>query len=1002
LVFSALAIIGGNSGADLLPLPEGEYYAFPDEMIEGNSTPFALEEVNTYPGLLYGPTAWTNNTAPNVGEVELLHINDTDVTDSWVSWVNTSNEEGEFLNVYNNSVGEYAGGAWATYVNTPVDCEFKYSIVGLDNNTAFLYNETDLVAVYGSDTNDDYEVLGASGNYVDEDLIVVSLLTHELVGTTDYYNISIAVVNTLDETTEDIVPVRNFSFDSDMGSYFRASSWNFAYNTLFYQITTQEYYVVFTCDPSTLGSDPDTYGADYTELYNGTWVPYGEYNFIKPLSDSEYVAIIQTNENITMIVDDEPVEVELYNDFAGSYIERSRLIGADNNSLLISTQVSMMNVIVEYDWDLVNHTMFVYSLDGPPYENVGHTSTVLGDDLVINYRGKDNPPRVFPKTLLNDTIDIFDVFYYPETITLNYTNTSWVVDLIPMGESMNFQWPDVSGVYTVLAFGNGTNYMFFAVVNATSVDTNRVTAVTLVDQESLEGDISSVENVLGYSNSTVGELNGSLSYVTSSAIWNTTVMNLLHNVTVRSENGTPLTNITTMYTVYPKPIYVTYDNGSVYVMEVYNYKNVAPLWFNSSLVMHVWNGSSWVMNQTIFNESAHTSYEWRVVNVYAEDGIIYMVNQSRELPSHGWNVTLMAYNGTASYQLENYTLDIGYEIVSMRGNHTIVRLSESLGAGIIVDGTTIENGWFVTENIAGINDEGDYFLWYFVEEVNGTLNYKAGDYEIVTGLPSFREFENAPPEVLDENFVVGDSSMIGMAMLSAPSIMWLDEHPTTIPEMNGSKLGGVYVAGPNTIYVLTYDTRTSPAGSKGIVSYLYEVDLSELRAGQEHFIMNLEEGWNLVSVPMDGLTSEYFFEQGEGNVTAFAMRYSNGTYVMEIYDRTNRTVYNLSPDMGFYLFVDIDLSIEISDYVVTNVSYNLSSGWNLIGLPYGYEETVNDLVDDLNLTALDAVVARAETGEYVWFIDDFTRGTPYNIETGYGYFVYVSEDNVEFTLDTSL
>jgi len=466
-----------------------------------------------------------------------------------------------------------------------------------------------------------------------------------------------------------------------------------------------------------------------------------------------------------------------------------------------------------------------------------------------------------------------------------------------------------------------------------------------------------------------------------------------------------------MYTRSNSFYYTAYDNDTLYIFEYPRTSSNLSV-SNYTLYAHSWNGTEWTMNQTVYELQVDITGPGAgsfVANVYSDDGEVYVNIRYVGAIHDNMNISVLWLNETDVFEeVDSYTLPDGYTLINNMGNNTILQYSAGGGVdeanNLSINGYIIDNATIWDTDFAGINLDGEYFAYFAIVQDNMTIMFKTGSYEISTTLgPLASASSTVYPQMLPRNYTVGDNEMLGAAIFSAPTLIWNDEHPCTIPEMLGTGMAGIYVYDGDTVLVQTLTTETDPlTGGTLYTTYLYEVNMTTLRTGDESMTFDLLEGWNLVSIPTDELTSEDIFVEAEGIVTSFAIRLSNGTYEIALYEMEGREVYNVTSGMGFYLYATEDFTLEVIQIAVENITYNLSEGWNLVGMPFGYEEEVNSFIDlDTNLTTISAVVSRFDDGSYQFYIVDFSRGTPFYVETFKGYFIYCSEDNVVFTIDTA-
>jgi len=199
----------------------------------------------------------------------------------------------------------------------------------------------------------------------------------------------------------------------------------------------------------------------------------------------------------------------------------------------------------------------------------------------------------------------------------------------------------------------------------------------------------------------------------------------------------------------------------------------------------------------------------------------------------------------------------------------------------------------------------------------------------------------------------------------------------------------VKVTGDNGYYKIQF-------GSSSGVYVNPEIDSVSwvLKSSYERTVwIDLDKGWNLVSLPVLNLTSEDLFGQCEC-IGAIAYRGEDGSTHLIIRDSQEREELLLTGH-GIYLYSMTDTAFPWKGDVIFSVSYTLHKGWNLLMTPYGYDESI---VDVLNSNPhVDAIVSRDPSGQY----DFYMRGTSRVdglMEYPSGYYVYTKHDSVPMDL----
>lgn len=203
------------------------------------------------------------------------------------------------------------------------------------------------------------------------------------------------------------------------------------------------------------------------------------------------------------------------------------------------------------------------------------------------------------------------------------------------------------------------------------------------------------------------------------------------------------------------------------------------------------------------------------------------------------------------------------------------------------------------------------------------------------------------------------------------------KHQLSLPYM--SNTDNIY-----TVRFIVYETGNStPIGiwQKFISVMFNEYELPEYPMSN----IVLKKGWNLISIPdKDGIMASELFSMN--NNISVIETYINGNYIAIHRNHTDQIDIKLNSNLGFYVYADKPTTI---DMVLSNVNYfnntHIHKGWNLIGVPYQYITTPDELI--LKNPHIKYISIR-KNYEYYTYIANFTKDFPYPIETGDGIFVY--------------
>jgi len=105
------------------------------------------------------------------------------------------------------------------------------------------------------------------------------------------------------------------------------------------------------------------------------------------------------------------------------------------------------------------------------------------------------------------------------------------------------------------------------------------------------------------------------------------------------------------------------------------------------------------------------------------------------------------------------------------------------------------------------------------------------------------------------------------------------------------------------------------------------------------FRTNLKQGWNLISVPLDGENHSIasVLSSIKNNYNSIFI-YQNGTYKKLSADN------EIYPTMGFWIYMNKSDNLTVQGFEVPPGSVWLYPGWNLVGFPYLEQKNIKDLV----------------------------------------------------------
>lgn len=136
--------------------------------------------------------------------------------------------------------------------------------------------------------------------------------------------------------------------------------------------------------------------------------------------------------------------------------------------------------------------------------------------------------------------------------------------------------------------------------------------------------------------------------------------------------------------------------------------------------------------------------------------------------------------------------------------------------------------------------------------------------------------------------------------------------------------------------------------------------------GNEEVNVNILSGWNMISLPLEVLNSDYNFvypDGVEGTLYGF-----DETYILTEY---------MVPGNGYWLYFDEGTTSTVTGSSINSVTISLEEGWNLIG-------GVSSIVPVSSIIDLDEIIV---PGTFYEFNGTYVNST--NLEPGKGYWVNI-------------
>jgi methanogen extracellular protein (TIGR04279 family) len=194
-----------------------------------------------------------------------------------------------------------------------------------------------------------------------------------------------------------------------------------------------------------------------------------------------------------------------------------------------------------------------------------------------------------------------------------------------------------------------------------------------------------------------------------------------------------------------------------------------------------------------------------------------------------------------------------------------------------------------------------------------------------------------------------------------------------------------------------------------IVAAVYDKDLQRLIALKSStfevkpdyldYTVNLKEGWNLVSIPVDiePTPIEDLFPADTLSKMAVIWVYDSSdpsdpweyyTTMTDEYEQGYLTT--LDEKLGFWVYAMEDISFTVSGQIPDSSEVPLNSGWNLVGNPALVNRNVWDVYgDSLIVWEYDNFNPTVKWSYYTTMTDEYEQGDLTALRPGYGYWVYI-------------
>jgi len=189
--------------------------------------------------------------------------------------------------------------------------------------------------------------------------------------------------------------------------------------------------------------------------------------------------------------------------------------------------------------------------------------------------------------------------------------------------------------------------------------------------------------------------------------------------------------------------------------------------------------------------------------------------------------------------------------------------------------------------------------------------------------------------------------------------------------------------GFNTLVVYANDTT----GKTGTSTVHFAVDTTPLPLNQTTFNVTLQQGWNLVSLPLvpENTSLDAVLASISGNYSV-VYAWINGDWKKSTVPAPFGGLSEMTVDYGYWIYMIAPDVLELSGTVPASTTINLSLGWNLVGYPSDTTRNLTDVLSQINYSVV-----------YAWINGDWKKSTvPVlfggldDMNPGYGYWIYAN------------
>ncbi len=159
-------------------------------------------------------------------------------------------------------------------------------------------------------------------------------------------------------------------------------------------------------------------------------------------------------------------------------------------------------------------------------------------------------------------------------------------------------------------------------------------------------------------------------------------------------------------------------------------------------------------------------------------------------------------------------------------------------------------------------------------------------------------------------------------------------------------------------------------------------------------ILNLAQGWNLISIPLvkSSLTAKFLVNDKIRHISTYDSKAGEyRTYITGF--SSDEEDFEIKAGQGLYVYADGSTSIVFERNKVEreNVNISLFKGWNLIGIPSAADCSASKFIEILAGKAKYIVRFDAANSTHETYIANFSK-EDFAMEPGFGYWVYLESD----------